>query len=74
MPFPLNFNIRYKYDSLRSGIFIPVTLRLGGMAIPCDAEVDTGSQVWVFQRELGISLGVDVDYDTEIYLSPYNAT
>jgi hypothetical protein len=69
MPFPLNFNIRYEYDSLRSGIFIPVTLRLGETAIPCDAEVDTGSQVCIFQRELGVSLGVDVETDHRIVLS-----
>jgi len=48
MSFPLDFTIRYEYNSLRSGIFVPVTLRLGGTAIPCDAEVDTGSQVCVF--------------------------
>jgi hypothetical protein len=69
MPFPLDFNIRYEYDSLRSGIFVPVTLRLGETAIPCDAEVDTGSQVCVFQRELGVSLGVDVETGHRIVLS-----
>jgi hypothetical protein len=69
MPFPLDFNIRYEYNSLRSGIFVPVTLRLGGTAIPCDAEVDTGSQVCVFQRELGVSLGVDVETGHRIVLS-----
>src|SRR5262245_18437298 len=69
MAFPLNFNIRYEYNSLRSGIFVPVTLRLGGTAIPCDAEVDTGSQVCVFQRELGVSLGVDVETGHRIVLS-----
>jgi hypothetical protein len=69
MPFPLNFNIRYEYDSLRSGIFIPVTLRLGGTAVPCDAEVDTGSQVCIFQRELGVSLGVEIETGHRIVLS-----
>jgi hypothetical protein len=69
MLYPLDFNIRYEYNSLRSGIFIPVTLRLGGTAIPCDAEVDTGSQVCVFQRELGVSLGVDVETGHRIVLS-----
>src|SRR5262249_22685357 len=56
-------------DSLRSGIFLPVTLRLGRAAIPCDAEVDTGSQVCIFQRELAISLGVDVEAGHRIVLS-----
>jgi Aspartyl protease len=69
MPFPLDFNIRYEYNSLRSGIFIPGALRLGETAIPCDAEVDTGSQVCVFQRELGVSLGVDVEAGHRIVLS-----
>jgi hypothetical protein len=69
MPFPLDFNIRYEYDSVRSGIFVPITLRLGGTAIPCDAGVDTGSQVYVFQRELGVSLGVEVETGHRIVLS-----
>lgn len=69
MAFPLNFNIRYEYDSLRSGIFLPVSLQSGATTIPCDAEVDTGSQVCVFQRELGISLGIDIETGERIVLS-----
>ncbi|HKQ92178.1 MAG TPA: retropepsin-like aspartic protease [Blastocatellia bacterium] len=69
MPFLLDFNIRYEYNSLRSGIFVPVTLRLGGTAIPCDAEVDTGAQVCVSQRELGVSLGLEVETGHRIVLS-----
>ncbi len=69
MPFPLIFNLRYEYDSQKDGITIPAVLRLNGKMAFCDAKVDPGAQVCVFQREIGESLDLGVETGHQIKLN-----
>ena len=57
----LNFEKRAIYDSRESGITIEAILRHGASEVSCDAKVDTGAQVCLFRRELGDSLGLDIE-------------
>jgi len=69
MPHLLEFNLRYEYDTLEEGITIPAVLRSSGKTAYCDAKVDPGAQVCVFQREVGESLGLDIESGHRIKLS-----
>ncbi len=69
MPFSLTFNIRYEYDSLEEGITVPAVLRANHQTAYCDAKVDPGAEVCVFQREIGESLGIDIESGHRIILS-----
>ncbi len=61
MDHSLRFRISYAFDALDSGITIPVSLRLGEQMIYCRANIDTGAQVCLFQRETGESLGLPIE-------------
>lgn len=74
MPFPLTFNLRYEYDSQKDGITIPAILRSNDKTAFCDAKVDPGAQVCVFQREIGEVLGFDVDSGYRIKLNSLGGT
>lgn len=69
MSFPLDFTIRYKFNARETGITIPATLRLGGQTVVCDAKVDTGAQVCIFQRALGQALNIEIETGDRIVLS-----
>ncbi len=68
MPYPLTFNLRYVYNSLEEGITIPAVLRLNDKTAYCDAKVDSGAQVCVFQREVGEALELDIENGRRIKL------
>jgi hypothetical protein len=53
MTFQLNFSQRHKYNSLESGITIETTLHNGDLEITCEAKIDSGSQLCLFEREIG---------------------
>lgn len=61
MDHTLRFLTRFEYDTLETGITIPVILRVGEIVVQADARVDTGAQVCLFQRELGESLGLPIE-------------
>lgn len=69
MPHSLTFDLRYKFDTLKAGITIPVTLRSGSNIASSDAKVDTGAEFCVFQRELGEHLGLDIESGHRIKLN-----
>lgn len=60
MAHQLNFDIRYKYDSIATGITVEVLLRLGESIAVSQGKVDPGAQICLFQRELADELGVNV--------------
>jgi hypothetical protein len=60
MPFQLGFTRREKYSSLATGINIETTLRFGNLFINCDAKVDTGAEVCLFQRAIGEALEIQI--------------
>ena len=57
----LNFNLRFEYNALEDGITMPVILSYSKVAVRCEAKVDTGAQVCLFERELGELLGLDIE-------------
>jgi len=61
MAFPITFEIRKVYDSIEEGITIPTILILGDTIASFQAKIDTGSQVCLFQREIGEQLGIDIE-------------
>ncbi len=69
MPFSLTFKTRYKYDTLKEGITVPAVLRLRHKTAYCEAKVDPGAEVCLFQREFGELLDIDIESGHRIRLS-----
>ena len=61
MPFQLSFTRREIYSSLASGISFETTLRFGEMFINCDAKIDTGAEVCLFQRAIGEAIEIPIE-------------
>lgn len=61
MPYQLTFNSRYEYSSFDDGITVEMALVLGEHIAACQAKVDPGAQVCLFQREIGERLGLDIE-------------
>lgn len=60
-PFQLNFNRRHSYQYLETGISLETILLYAGNEHKCEAKVDCGAQYCLFSREIGDTLGVDVE-------------
>ena len=65
MPFQLSFSRRERYSSLATGINLETTLRFGNLFINCDAKVDTGAEVCLFQRAIGEALEIPIEKGVE---------
>lgn len=61
MTFPIEFQKKTVYDSLKKGITIDAILRYGGLEATCSAKVDTGAEVCLFNRHLAELLEIDVE-------------
>ena len=61
MPHNLTFEKRQTYDSLEIGITLEAILRHGLNQAVCEAKVDTGAQVCLFEREVGERLGLEIE-------------
>lgn len=61
MSFQLSFTRRQKYRSLAPGINLETTLRFGDLFINCDAKIDTGAEVCLFQRAIGEALDIPIE-------------
>lgn len=61
----LSFSRRERYSSLATGINLETTLRVGGLFINCDAKVDTGAEVCLFQRAIGEALEIPIENGVE---------
>jgi len=61
MPFQLSFSRREKYSSLATGTNLETTLRFGDLFINCEAKVDTGAEVCLFQRAIGEALEIPIE-------------
>ena len=59
--FQLSFTRRAAYSSIAPGINLETTLRFGESYINCDAKVDTGAEVCLFQRAIGEALGIPIE-------------
>jgi hypothetical protein len=61
MAFQLHFTHQEKYNSRDIGINIKATLRYGELFLVCDAKIDTGAEVCLFEREIGEALEVPIE-------------
>ena len=57
----LSFTRRETYNSLASGISLETTLRFGELFINCEAKIDTGAEVCLFQRAIGEALQIPIE-------------
>jgi hypothetical protein len=60
-PHELSFSRRQRYSSIAAGINVETTGRFGDLYILCDAKVDTGAEVCLFQREIGEALDLPIE-------------
>ncbi len=74
MPHSLTFDTQHRYNDSLIGIEIPATLRLGDEVVFCQAKVDPGAQVCLFKRDLGETLGLDVESGYYIELDSLGGT
>lgn len=61
MAHQLEFDRIFRDDLGRDGFFLPVTLHLGEDQAHLEAQIDTGASCCIFGRDLGESLGLDVE-------------
>ena len=61
MPYNLEFDNLHIYDPSKTGISVPVTLKLSQTEIEVEAKLDTGASFSIFARALGEDLGLDIE-------------
>lgn len=61
MTYPVEFQRKTPYKSLAQGITIEAILRSGGLETSCNAKVDTGAEVCLFERTVADTLDIEVE-------------
>jgi hypothetical protein len=61
MSYHMAFTTLVHYDPGQPSITVPVTLSLSQDHIHCEAKIDTGASLYIFARELGEQLGLEVE-------------
>ncbi len=61
MPHSLQFDVEHSYFSNQGGIWLPTFLTVGAKTVECEANVDTGAEFCIFQRELADRLGLNLE-------------
>lgn len=61
MPFELTFSDSISSPDSEGGILLYVVLSRAGLRATAGAVVDSGDSVCLFSREIGVSLGLDVE-------------
>ncbi len=61
MPENLTFDKTYSYDTLRTGISLPVILKSGKNFIEIHAKLDTGASHCIFERQHAELLDLDIE-------------
>ena len=69
----IEFAHSYFYNTLESGITLPIFLRLDEMIVDFEAKVDTGAQFCVFRRIHGETLGLDIESGDFLRMSTANS-
>lgn len=67
------FTISHLYNTLESGIVVPVNISDGKTSVRFEAKVDTGSTFCVFQRFQGERLGLDIETGIPMIMSTATA-
>ncbi len=57
----LDFSVVYEFNTLKTGITVPVILTLGERDINFYAKVDTGSTHCIFERKHGERLNIEIE-------------
>jgi len=59
--YAIEFSTVHDYDTLKTGITIPVTLGYNSRTVDFEAKLDTGSSHCIFERRLGENLGLEIE-------------
>ena len=59
------FSNQYEYDTVKTGITVPVVLRFNGDTVDFEAKIDTGAENCIFERKHGERLGVEIEAGRE---------
>ena len=57
----LEFTNIYNYNTLETGVTVPVKIHSGSQFVEFNAKIDTGSTHCIFERKHGERLGIDVE-------------
>ncbi len=60
----IEFSTIQHYDTLKTGITLPVTLGYNSRTIDFEAKLDTGSSHCIFERRYGENLGLEIESGT----------
>ncbi len=62
--YAIEFETIHNYDTLKTGITIPVTLGYNSLTIDFEAKLDTGSSHCIFERRFGENIGLEIENGT----------
>ncbi len=62
--YAIEFSIAHYYDTLKTGITLPVTLGYNSRTVDFEAKLDTGSSHCIFERRFGENLGLEIENGT----------
>jgi len=62
--YAIEFSTAYHYDTLKTGITLPVTLGYNSRTVDFEAKLDTGSSHCIFERRFGENLGLEIENGT----------
>jgi len=60
----IEFSTVHDYDTLKTGITLPVTLGYNSRTVDFEAKLDTGSSHCIFERRFGENLGLEIENGT----------
>lgn len=66
MSLKIDFSEVYEYNTLETGITVPIKLIYGGEEVDFPAKLDTGSSHCIFQYKHGARLGLTVENGTPL--------
>ena len=61
MVYQLDFGRIFRDEAGRDGVFLPVSLHFGEQRADLEAQIDTGASCCIFRRDLGESLGLEIE-------------
>ncbi len=59
--YAIDFSILYEYNTLKTGITLPVKLGYSLLTIDFEAKLDTGSSHCIFERRYGENLNLEIE-------------
>jgi hypothetical protein len=62
--YPLSFRMRYAYNPTDRGVSVPVSLSAGGDPVRLFANIDTGAEYCLFEREFAEALLIELEHGT----------